>query len=212
METAAAAPFSTDLFLNLNADNGMDFSFGAGDGHLDDDEALPRLTEEEFNALFGNASPASSSAHLSDGTDGPPRQDEPFVPGDSAVRGVMPGGGDAARLARLVRLGKRRDKGRLQQPPAPAAAAAPVEAPLAAALAPPPIPGELETLRERVAERDRELRSATLRIAFLNKQHSQLTLKVEALEARTAALETENRRLRQLSAHNASLFVDGLGI
>jgi chromosome segregation ATPase len=64
----------------------------------------------------------------------------------------------------------------------------------------------------RVESLEKELRSALMRLQFMNKQNSTQTLKIESLEARNVALEKEVGRLRALW-QSAQVFLDqGAGI
>jgi hypothetical protein len=45
---------------------------------------------------------------------------------------------------------------------------------------------------------EKEHRSTAMRLQFMNRQHSELTLKIESLEARNEVLTKDNARLRGL--------------
>ena len=70
----------------------------------------------------------------------------------------------------------------------------------------------IASLQGRVDSLEKELRSALMRLQFMNKQHSSQSLKIDSLEARNAALEKEVGRLRALWT-SAQVFLDhGAGI
>ena len=75
-------------------------------------------------------------------------------------------------------------------PPAAPPAAAPAAAAAAAA--------GTATLQARLATLEKEARSSAMRLQFMNRQHSEMTLKIESREERNAALTKENVRLRGL--------------
>ena len=117
---------------------------------------------------------------------------------------LSPASAEAARRAREARQSKRREK-----------AATAVAAPVAAAAAPsaPAADGSSPSasdavtsmgavaaaaLNARLDALEKEHRSAAMRLQFMNRQHSEMTLKIESLEARNAALVKENERLTGL--------------
>ena len=70
----------------------------------------------------------------------------------------------------------------------------------------------IASLQGRLDTVEKELRSALMRLQFMNKQHSSQSLKIDSLEARNAALEKEVTRLRGLWT-SAQVFLDqGAGI
>lgn len=152
----------------------------------EDDTALPFLSEAEFAELFGPGAEAGWEAPaLSAETTSAPASLAPPGQGPAGTESA------AAREARQRRIVLRRDR------------AAPATG----------VQGEAEETstewQSRAAGLEKELRSAMLRTAFLTRENSKLTLKLEAAEARALTLERENARLRR--ARDLAL-VDGAGI
>jgi hypothetical protein len=109
---------------------------------------------------------------------------------------------EAARRAREARQAKRREKtaAAAPAPVAPAAMVADGVSPRAADAAAATALGTVATaaLNARLDALEKEQRSAAMRLQFMNRQHSEMTLKIESLEARNAALVKENERLTGL--------------
>ena len=117
----------------------------------------------------------------------------------------MPESAAAARRAREARQAKRREKTTTAAAAAPMAATAGASAPAADGSS--PRSGDVATsmgavaaaaLNARLDSLEKEHRSAAMRLQFMNRQHSEMTLKIESLEARNAALVKENERLTGL--------------
>ena len=117
----------------------------------------------------------------------------------------LPESSEAARRAREARQAKRREKATTAAAAAPVAAAPGPSAPTADGLS--PRAGDAATsmgavataaLNARLDALEKEHRSAAMRLQFMNRQHSEMTLKIESLEARNAALVKENERLTGL--------------
>jgi hypothetical protein len=114
-----------------------------------------------------------------------------------AVLGLGPGSGVPAHV---------RASGEAHHFAAAGNGATPASAASAAAAA------TIASLQGRLDALEKELRSALMRLQFMNKQHSSQSLKIDSLEARNAALEKEVQRLRGLWT-SAAVFLDqGAGI